>query len=119
MTKIDRRRNYFLCIDTETVPVDKDFDGVSPYNMWVYDVGFAVIDKHGNVYETFSFVNADKFFLWADTGTVNCRLRQITSIRLIICFFIFLLHMCIFLIFYNKLHRLSRKEIHIRHHKTL
>ena len=61
MTKIDRRRNYFLCIDTETVPVDKDFDGVDPYNMWVYDVGIAVIDKHGNVYETFSFVNADIF----------------------------------------------------------
>ena len=61
MIKIDRRRNYFLCIDTETVPVDKDFDGVDPYNMWVYDVGFAVIDKHGNVYETFSFVNADIF----------------------------------------------------------
>ena len=61
MTKIDRRRNYFLCIDTETVPVDKDFDGVDPYNMWVYDVGVAVIDKHGNVYETFSFVNADIF----------------------------------------------------------
>ena len=52
MTKIDRRRNYFLCIDTETVPVDKDFEGVDPYNMWTYDIGFAVVDKKGNVYES-------------------------------------------------------------------
>ena len=59
--KIDRRISYKIVIDTETCPVDKDFDGVSPENMWVYDLGYAVVDKRGNVYETFSFVNADIF----------------------------------------------------------
>lgn len=59
--KIDRRISYKIVVDTETCPVDKDFDGVSPDNMWVYDLGYAVVDKRGNVYETFSFVNADIF----------------------------------------------------------
>ena len=59
--KIDRRISYKIVLDTETCPVDKDFDGVSPNNMWVYDLGYAVVDKRGNVYETFSFVNADIF----------------------------------------------------------
>lgn len=61
MHEIDRRISYKLVIDTETCPVDKDIDGVFPSNMWVYDVGFAVVDKRGNVYETFSFMNADIF----------------------------------------------------------
>lgn len=59
--KIDRRISYKIVIDTETCPVDRDFDGVTPENMWVYDLGYAVVDKRGNVYETFSFVNADIF----------------------------------------------------------
>ena len=59
--KIDKRISYKIVLDTETCPVDKDFDGVSPNNMWVYDLGYAVVDKRGNVYETFSFVNADIF----------------------------------------------------------
>ena len=59
--KIDRRISYKIVIDTETCPVDRDFDGVAPENMWVYDLGYAVVDKRGNVYETFSFVNADIF----------------------------------------------------------
>ena len=59
--KIDKRISYKIVVDTETCPVDKDFDGVSPDNMWVYDLGYAVVDKRGNVYETFSFVNADIF----------------------------------------------------------
>ena len=59
--KIDRRISYKIVIDTETCPVDRDFNGVAPENMWVYDLGYAVVDKRGNVYETFSFVNADIF----------------------------------------------------------
>ena len=58
---MDRRKNYLLVIDTETAPMDKDFEGVNPYNMLVYDVGFAVVDKYGNVFESASFVNADVF----------------------------------------------------------
>ena len=60
--KIDRRMDYSIVIDTETCPVDKDLKEVRPDNMWVYDCGFAVINKRtGEVFETWSFVNADIF----------------------------------------------------------
>ena len=59
--KIDRRISYKIVLDTETCPVDKDFDKVDPYNMWTYDCGWAVVDKRGKVYKTRSFVNADIF----------------------------------------------------------
>lgn len=59
--KIDHRINYRIVLDTETAPCNKDFEGVSPWNMFVYDVGWAVVDKRGKVYKTNSFVNADIF----------------------------------------------------------
>ena len=58
---MDRRISYKIVLDTETCPIDKDFDGVVPSNMWVYDCGWAVVDKRGKVYKTRSFVNADIF----------------------------------------------------------
>ena len=61
MEKIDRRIAYRLVLDTETCPLDKDFEGVDPNNMWVYDVGYAIVDKRGKVYRQRSFVNADIF----------------------------------------------------------
>lgn len=64
--KIDRRRNYKIVLDTETCPMDKDFKGVDPYNMWTYDIGWTVTDKHGNIYETRSFINADIFLAEKD-----------------------------------------------------
>ena len=62
MAKIDRRRNYIIVMDTETCPLDRDYNGVTPFNMFVYDIGWAVVDKHGNVYETKSYVNKDIFY---------------------------------------------------------
>ena len=60
--KIDRRMDYSIVIDTETCPIDKTLEQVLPTNMWVYDCGFAVINKRtGKVFETWSFVNADIF----------------------------------------------------------
>lgn len=60
--KIDKRQDYSIVIDTETCPVDKELKQVLPSNMWVYDCGFAVINKRtGEVFETWSFVNADIF----------------------------------------------------------
>lgn len=59
--KIDRRISYKLVIDTETCPIDKDLAEVTPTNMFTYDIGWAVVDKRGNVYATRSFVNADIF----------------------------------------------------------
>ena len=59
---IDKRKKYIIVLDTETCPLDKDMEEVTPSNMFVYDVGMAVVDKKGNVYETYSFVVADIFF---------------------------------------------------------
>ena len=50
---MDRRKNYYIVFDTETT---NGFD-----DPLVYDLGFAVIDKDGNVYEKFSFVNYEVF----------------------------------------------------------
>ena len=61
MNKIDRRIAYRVVLDTETCPLDKDFEGVDPNNMWVYDVGYAIVDKRGKVYRKRSFINADIF----------------------------------------------------------
>lgn len=54
------KRNYYLTLDTETCPLVK-MDKVDPWQMFVYDVGGAIVDKKGNVYETFSYVISDIF----------------------------------------------------------
>lgn len=59
---VDKRRKYYVVLDTETCPIDKDFEGVSANNMFVYDCGFSVCDKHGTIYEEYSFVNRGIFF---------------------------------------------------------
>jgi DNA polymerase III epsilon subunit-like protein len=53
MIKIDKRKNYYLTIDTETA------NGLD--DALVYDIGGAVHDKKGRVYETFSFVIYEVF----------------------------------------------------------
>ena len=58
---MNNKIKYRIVLDTETCPIDKDFEGVMPSNMWVYDCGWAVVDRNGNVYKTRSFVNADIF----------------------------------------------------------
>lgn len=55
---IDHRRKYYLTIDTETANSLDD-----PI---VYDIGGAVHDKAGNVYESFSFVIYETFVECAD-----------------------------------------------------
>lgn len=61
--KIDRRRRYIVVIDTETcngiVTAKGDLD---LKDSLVYDLGIAVIDKRGTIYETYSFVIRDTFF---------------------------------------------------------
>ena len=58
---IDKRRSYKIVLDCETAPCDKMLDEVTPINMLAYDIGWAVVDRLGNVYATRSFVNADIF----------------------------------------------------------
>lgn len=52
-TKIDRRKNYYLVFDTETA---NGFD-----DPIVYDIGGAIVDKKGKVYEDFSFIIYETF----------------------------------------------------------
>lgn len=61
--KIDKRRRYYLVLDTETANTyrDKDNKLVSKDALF-YDLGAAVVDKAGNVYETFSFINRDVYY---------------------------------------------------------
>lgn len=60
--RIDRRRHYYLMLDTETANTITEEDGnLNMFNVLAYDFGWAVVDKHGNVYETASFVNEDIF----------------------------------------------------------
>lgn len=77
MEKIDRRKHYVLMLDTETANtlveiidaiVGEDGKIITPAkkkmdmsNVLVYDCGFAVIDTHGGVYETASYVNREIF----------------------------------------------------------
>lgn len=52
--KIDKRKSYFLTIDTETA---NNID-----NPIVFDIGGAIHDKQGNVMETFSFIVKEVFY---------------------------------------------------------
>lgn len=62
MNKIDRRHRYGIMLDTETANTIVEEDGqLNMRYVLPYDIGFAVIDSKGNVYETFSFVNEDIF----------------------------------------------------------
>lgn len=57
---MDKRINYKIVLDTETCPLEHT-DEVTPWNMFVYDIGWAIVDKRGKVYKTQSFINADIF----------------------------------------------------------
>ena len=59
--KIDKRINYILNIDTETCNTIETEKGLDMSNVLVYDIGYQVIDKKGNVYEQGSFVISDIF----------------------------------------------------------
>lgn len=60
--KVDKRKRYYVVLDTETCPIDKDFNGVDANNMFTYDIGFAVCDKKGTIYEEYSFIVKEIFF---------------------------------------------------------
>lgn len=62
MKKIDKRKKYFMVLDTETCPIDRTVEGVQPENMLVYDIGYCVVDKKGNVYKKGSYVVSEIFF---------------------------------------------------------
>ena len=49
----------FIIIDTETANTLPDND---MSDVLVYDIGWAICDKDGNIYETASYVNSDIFY---------------------------------------------------------
>jgi len=53
MMKIDNRKKYFLVFDTETTTLDKDNNSSKPL---IYDIGFAVCDKTGKIYESYNYI---------------------------------------------------------------
>lgn len=60
--KIDRRKHYGIMLDTETANTITEENGnLCMKYVLPYDIGFAVIDSKGKIYETFSFVNEDIF----------------------------------------------------------
>lgn len=60
--KIDKRKNYYMVLDTETCPIDRELEEVTPKNMLVYDIGYCIVDKKGNVYKKGSYVVSNIFF---------------------------------------------------------
>lgn len=56
--KFDKRRTYYLVLDTETA------NGLE--QPLVYDCGYAIVDKNNNVYETGSYLIYDVFVLEKD-----------------------------------------------------
>ena len=58
----DKRKHYILVLDTETANTLMSDDGkMDMSDVLVYDYGWAVVDKAGNIYETASYVNRDIF----------------------------------------------------------
>lgn len=60
---MDRRKSYFIGLDTETCNgIGVDNGKVDLSSSLVYDIGWAIVDKKGNVYATRSYV-VDEIFL--------------------------------------------------------
>lgn len=51
--KIDRRKHYFLVLDIETA------NGLD--DALAYDIGFAVADRKGNIYDSYSYMVSEMF----------------------------------------------------------
>ena len=58
---IDKRKHYIIVLDTETCNGILTDDKLDLSDSLVYDLGFAVVDKKGTVYETRSFVISEVF----------------------------------------------------------
>lgn len=52
------RKHYYLVLDIETANITED--------ALAYDIGFAVADRKGNIYEKYSYINSDIFYYEKD-----------------------------------------------------
>lgn len=69
--KIDKRKKYYMVLDTETCPIDRTLEEVTPKNMLVYDLGYCIVDKKGNVYRKGSYIVSEIFF-----GEYNTKMQS-------------------------------------------
>ena len=60
--KKDNRVTYYMVLDTETAVYDPTIKEVKGTNMLVYDLGYAIVDRYGRIYETGSFIVRDIFY---------------------------------------------------------
>ena len=60
------KNTRILVVDTETTNTHGNGGNLDMSDVLVYDIGWAVCDVYGNVYETASFINADIFYREAD-----------------------------------------------------
>ena len=59
---MDKRHTYGIMLDTETANTLVEDDGkLDMMHVLPYDIGFAIIDSKGNIYEKYSFVIDDIF----------------------------------------------------------
>lgn len=59
---MDKRKNYGIILDTETANTIIEDDGkLNMFSVLPYDIGFAIIDTKGNIYEQYSFVIDEVF----------------------------------------------------------
>ena len=59
---IDKRKKYYLMLDTETCNGIQEEDGTLDLTQsLVYDIGCAIVDKRGNIYDEQSFVIIETF----------------------------------------------------------
>ena len=56
MKKIDKRKRYYLMVDTETANSHMEDNKLNLQDSLVYDLGVAIIDKQGRIYEQKSFI---------------------------------------------------------------
>ena len=59
---VDKRKHYIIVLDTETCNGIMTNEELDLSNSLVYDLGFAVVDKKGNIYESYSFVISEIFY---------------------------------------------------------
>ena len=62
MEKIDKRIHYIMVLDTETCNGYMENGKLCLDDSLVYDIGYAIVDKRGKVYETKSYINSDIFY---------------------------------------------------------
>lgn len=60
--KKDNRVTYYMVIDTETATYDESIQAIRGTNMLVYDLGYAIVDKRGRIYETGSYIVKEIFY---------------------------------------------------------